>query len=344
MFSRTLPAMSQAVELAKDDTLWDGSSEPNTSALDRCWIGRRVGEHRILRHLASGGMGHVFLAEHVTTRERAAVKVLPTPHMLASVVRFAEEARLLSELAHPHIVRLLDRGEWEDGTPYLTMERVAGTDLESWLIDNGALSPARVLRILRQVAAALDHLHARGIIHRDIKPANIMLDADGGDAVKLIDFGIAVREQGLALMAPRVVGTPAYMAPEQASGAHGSRASDLYALGALALELLTGSPPYTYPSIQRVIAAVSVEPPAMPSSRGVFISGLDAFFARALARDPRRRFRSANELVDALENVLCGCGAPKLVAVQPARSMKARAWRWIRSALSGSSDALARVA
>lgn len=108
-------------------------------------------------------MGHVYLAEHETTRERAAVKLLATPHMLASLVRFAAEARLLSEQDHPNIVRLLDQGELQDGTPFLVMQLVPGIDLEGWLIDEGSRSPARVLRILRQVAAAVDHLHALGI-------------------------------------------------------------------------------------------------------------------------------------------------------------------------------------
>lgn len=288
-------------------------------------------------------MAVIYKAIQEPLDREVAIKALKPSIALDSqfAARFEREARFMASLQHENILHVYDFVK-NGNSLYIVMEYVQGIDLYD-LLQLSPRLPIEVAAIIAlQVARALDYAHFRGIIHRDIKPANIMLDADGGDAVKLIDFGIAVREHGLALMAPRVVGTPAYMAPEQASGAHGSRASDLYALGALALELLTGRPPYTYPSIQRVVAAVSVEPPAMPSSRGVFISGLDAFFARALARDPRRRFRSASELVDALENVLCS--APKLVAVRPARSMKARAWRWIRSALSGSSDALARVA
>jgi serine/threonine-protein kinase len=314
--------MGAALNLERSDTVWDPALDEHSDL--EAWLGTRVGSrHRIVKHVASGGMGHVFLAEHVTLGAQAAVKILATRSTPALASRFIGEARLLSTINHPNIVKVFDVGELDDESPYMLMEFVPGIDLSEWLDQNESLSVKRILNILRQVACAIDHLHGQGIVHRDIKPANIMIDAQANDSVKLLDFGIAIREgtrdtefeQGF-------LGTPAYMAPEQVSGSGCGRAADLYALGALALELLTGKPPYDYPSLNLVLAAVMHEPPSMPSSRGIHIPGFDAVMARALARNASERYSSARELVDALTGVLSGLrgtqpGAP-MAAVQDA--------------------------
>jgi serine/threonine-protein kinase len=281
-------------------------SEPVAVEGAQAWIGSLVGaRHRIVKHVGTGGMGHVFMAEHVTLRAQAAVKILATRCTPALTERFIAEAKLLSMLNHPNIVKVFDIGEMHDDSPYMLMELVPGIHLGEWVERHELLSVKRVLRILRQVACALDHLHGQGIVHRDIKPANIMVDPDAQDAVKLLDFGIAVLEGTQdAGLGQGLLGTPAYMAPEQVEGNGCGKAADLYALGALALELLTGKPPYDYPSLNLVLAAVLHERPGLPSSRGIDIPGFDAVMERALARDPKERFASAREFVDALTDVL----------------------------------------
>jgi eukaryotic-like serine/threonine-protein kinase len=287
-----------------DETLLDRESG-ETMSVDS-WLGCPVGgRHKIVKHLGTGGMGHVFLAEHVTLGAQAAVKILGSRCTPLLVEQFIAEAKLLAMLNHPNIVKVIDIGEMHDETPYILMEHVPGIDLGEWLRRHEQLSLKRVLRILRQVASALDHLHAQGIVHRDIKPANIMVDPEASDAVKLLDFGIAIREGTSDVgLGSGLLGTPAYMAPEQVAGSGCGKSADLYALGALALELLTGNPPYDYPSLNLVLAAVLHERPALPSSRGVQIDGFDDVMERALAREPGARYRSALEFVDALTEVL----------------------------------------
>jgi serine/threonine-protein kinase len=298
--------MDAAIKIDSTDTLFDRDACEQMDI--RAWIGCPVGaRHRIVKHLGSGGMGHVFAAEHVTLGSLAAVKILAGHATPVLVDRFIAEAKLLAPINHPNIVQVFDLGEMDDETPYFLMQHVSGIDLGTWQEQNEVLSVKRVLRILRQVACALDHLHGQGIVHRDIKPPNIMVDPDANDAVKLLDFGIAIREGAQDSCFDRgLLGTPAYMAPEQLDGNGCSKAADLYALGALALELLTGKPPYDYPSMNLVLAAVLQEKPGSPSSRGIAIPGLDAVFEKALARDPKARFGSAGEFMDALSAVLSG--------------------------------------
>ncbi|HET6338415.1 MAG TPA: serine/threonine-protein kinase [Polyangiales bacterium] len=306
--------MNAAIKIDSNDTLIDADSSEQMNA--HAWLGCPVGaRHRIVKHLGSGGMGHVFLAEHVTLGASAAVKILGAHSQPALVDRFIAEAKLLGRLNHPNIVQVFDIGEMDDETPYFLMEHVPGIDLGTWVEKNETLSVKRVLRILRQVACALDHLHGQGIVHRDIKPPNIMVDPDANDAVKLLDFGIAIREGAQdSCFETGLLGTPAYMAPEQVNGNGCGKAADLYALGALALELLTGKPPYDYPSLNLVLAAVLREEPGMPSKRGLDIPGIDAVFERALARDPKARFGTAAEFMDALTRVLTGSWGDRVSA------------------------------
>jgi serine/threonine protein kinase len=298
--------MDAAIKIDSNDSLFDPDSSEQMDA--QAWLGCPVGaRHRIVKHLGSGGMGHVFLAEHVTLGAQAAVKILGAHGQRTLVERFIAEAKLLALLNHPNIVQVFDIGEMDDETPYFLMEHASGVDLGTWIEEHEVLSVKRVLRVLRQVACALDHLHGQGIVHRDIKPPNIMVDPEANDSVKLLDFGIAIREGAQdSCFESGLLGTPSYMAPEQVDGNGCGKAADLYALGALALELLTGKPPYDYPSLHLVLAAVLHEKPGMPSARGLDIPGLDAVFDRALARDPKARFASAAEFMDALTQVLAG--------------------------------------
>lgn len=351
-------AMDAAIKIDSNgsDTLLD--SELHEQMDVQAWLGCRVGSrHRIVKHLGSGGMGHVFLAEHVTLGATAAVKILGPCVRPALVERFMAEAKLLAQLNHPNIVQVFDVGEMDDETPYILMEHVPGVDLSRWLGQSDTLSVKRFLRVMRQVACAVDHLHGQGIVHRDIKPPNIIVDPDANDALKLLDFGIAVREgTSDAALAGGLLGTPSYMAPEQVEGSGCGKAADLYALGALALELLTGKPPYDYPSLNLVLTAVLHEQPGLPSARGIAIPGIDAVFERALARDPKARFASGAEFIDALSRVLAAWGervpahtperpAHKTVPQRQARASFAEQTRpLVRGALALAGAALAWLA
>jgi serine/threonine-protein kinase len=306
-----------AMELAIDhDTavslpdMASGTHESEGTEWLRSWIGSSVGSlHRVVRHLASGGMGHVFLVEHIHLGAYAAVKLPQQGSQIARNV-LGHEAALLSQLQHPNIVSVLDFGHLWDGLEYLLMEYVSGLELDAWLDSCGNMPPARAIGILEQVASAVDYLHAHGIVHCDIKPANIMFDPRAHDFVKLIDFGIAC-EKHMQAERRGLVGTPAYMAPEQARGDLCGAAVDVYGVAALALEILTGRPPYDYETPQAALTAILSEPPALPSSRGLVIRGLDAVFKKGLHSDPQQRFATASEFVQALQAVLNAQAARK---------------------------------
>jgi serine/threonine-protein kinase len=215
-------------------------------------------------------------------------------------------------LEHPNIVRVLDVGQLSDTTPFLLMEYANGLELDVWLEGSGSMPPKRGLNVLRQLACAVDYLHAQGMVHGDIKPSNIIMDGRARDFIKLVDFGIATRDAKRGARRG-VVGTPAYMAPEQARGEVCGPAIDVYGVAALALELFTGRPPYDFKTPQDVLTAVLTMPPAVPSERGLTMPGLDEVFQRGLHQDPTQRFAIASDFVDALERVVLAAEA------QPAR-------------------------
>jgi len=274
--------------------------------LDTEWLSAQVGasvgcSHRIVRHLASGGMGHVFVAEHEFLGARAAVKVPRYANATGRKILEAE-ARLLAKLEHPNIVRALDVGQLADGRMYLLLEHVQGIELGAWLEARGTMPFDRCLAVLKQVASAVDYLHLKGIVHGDIKPANILVDASANDFVKLVDFGIASNTTRNDRRG--VLGTPAYMAPEQARGEAWGPLSDVYAVAALALQMLTGHPPHEHRSAQEVLTAVLTQPAPSPSALGLQIPNLDEVFQRGLHPDPTQRFARASGFVNALIEVL----------------------------------------
>ncbi len=271
------------------------------------WIGRMVGDrHRIVRHIASGGMGHVFLARHTSLGAFAAIKVLLETDDAVSRRCFRNEARIVSRLQHPNIVRVSDCGQLPDGCRYLVMELLAGVELGTWIAQHGAMRFERALAVLRQLASALDYMHGQGVLHRDIKPDNVILHSDANDAVRLFDFGVAkyYRTDHHSFDEGMVSGTPIYMSPEQANGQPCGPAADLYSFGALALELLTGEPPYERLPCEEVLNCVRTLPPLLPSAHGVHIPGFDEVMSKALARDPLKRFATAKQFVDALARTL----------------------------------------
>ena len=316
---QAVQGLSAGQELAELDALLDSVAPVRTLAergFIASWRGRRIGQaYRIVRHLGSGGMAHVFLVQHVSQGTLAAAKVLAADAGDHAQSYFEREAALLASLDHPHIVRSLAHGRLLTGEPYVIMEYVRGTDLASYLDRVGRLPAPRALWIVRQLATAIDYLHGLGIVHRDIKPANIMIDPEANDPVKLLDFGIARRLDQVADDEPEglLAGTPAYMAPEQARGEPVGASMDDYALAAFALELLTGKPPFAHGSPMKLVSAVVNDPARLPSELGVDVPGLDGVMEKALAKQPADRYASAGDFVSALRRVLrpqTRCAAP----------------------------------
>lgn len=272
--------------------------------------------------LGQGGMGAVFRARHLETRQPVALKVvLPAPSRLRLVSRFMREARLSARLHHPHVVRVHDFGRWgaqrEHG--YLAMDLVEGTSLERLL--DADLPLGTIADLVRQILAALAHVHARGVLHRDIKPDNVMVGTFG--QVYLMDWGLALqivptldaRESGEFLrrstFPPSIVGTPEFMAPEQARGDLVDERTDVFGLGGILYFLLTGRGPNAGDAPHRVLAQAQSSRPRDPEGHLVWDCvppSLVAITKKAIAPAPEDRFPSANALKAAVEDFLRGGG------------------------------------
>ncbi|MEP6719642.1 MAG: protein kinase [bacterium] len=280
-------------------------------------IGQTVSHYRILEPLGEGGMGTVYLAEDTHLGRRVAIKF---PSLNSDShdyrARFLREARAVSELSHPGIATLFDYGETTEGRPFLVMELARGRSL-SELMQKGELNLPRAVEIVRDVALALVEAHARGVVHRDIKPSNIMID-DGG-RVKVLDFGLAkqLNKDNVLSSEPEaqtllstetrsgvVLGTPAYLSPEQAIGGAVDGRSDLFALGTLLYEATTGRTPFAGNSFIEIAANVLHVQPLEPSRRNPTISKeLDFITMKALAKKPDKRYQTAKELIADLNAV-----------------------------------------
>jgi protein kinase-like protein len=275
-------------------------------------IGQVIADrYRIMEKLGEGGMGRVYLAEHIHMGRRCAVKVMsPTLlHDPDSISRFAREAANASRINHPNVAAIYDYGQTPDRIVYLAMELVEGGSLAQILERERGLQAARAVDIAQQTADALTAAHELGIVHRDLKPDNIMLarGRTGNDRVKVVDFGIAKAKKGGNQTVTRtgfVVGTPAYMSPEQILGDELDGRSDVYSLGCILFEMLTGQRAFAGPSGEVVIRKRLTENPPPPSDlRGDIGGNLDGIVIRAMARSPEHRFGSAAELREALEAV-----------------------------------------
>lgn len=258
-----------------------------------------------------GAFGAVFRGRQVGLDRVVAIKV-PTHEIAADPVmarRFAREARAAARIAHPGVVTIHAVGELPDGRPYIAMELVEGEPLDKILAD-GALPPIRALEITRQVASALSETHAADVVHRDLKPSNIVWrrDRNGDDRITLVDFGIAVCKPGTAdatrLTAGGLIGTPHYMSPEQAHGDQVDARADLYALGCILYELLTGEPPFEGSGFEVLLAHLG-RPVPKPSERVATIPpSVDELVARMTAKKPDQRVASADALVALIDEVL----------------------------------------
>jgi serine/threonine-protein kinase len=291
---------------------------------------RTLGQYRLKRRLGTGGMGHVYLAEHVLLRRPCALKLIRPERAgdPANLARFEREVQATATLTHPNTVEIFDYGRADDGTFYYAMEYLPGFSLQELVRRSGTLPPARAVHLLRQVCGALQEAHAAALIHRDVKPGNILVCQRGGqhDVAKLFDFGL-VRAGDLAgnavglTMEGVIAGTPEYMSPEQAAGkAEVDARSDLYSLGAVAYFLLTGRPPFVRDGPVRTLAAHLAEPVDSPSRHRPDIPpDLQRVVLRCLEKDPASRFPCADEVAQALAR--CGC------ANQWTRELAAAWWR-----------------
>ncbi len=270
---------------------------------------RQLGQYRLRQKLGSGGMGVVYLAEHLMLKRPCAIKLIAhgrTDEPRARA-RFEREVRATAKLSHPNTIEVYDYGHADDGTFFYVMEYLPGLDLGTLVDRHGPLPPARVIFLLRQACGALAEAHAAGLVHRDIKPANLYASTRGGqyDFTKVLDFGLVKAVEGpdsAVLTAEQaVVGSPQFMSPEQASGDEPDPRTDIYALGAVAYFLLTGRPPIEADSPLQVLVAHARDPIDLASIyRPDLPADLVAVVARCLARDPADRFPDAVTLDHAL--------------------------------------------
>jgi serine/threonine-protein kinase len=238
-----------------------------------------------------------------------AVKFLH-PHLLAAgqnVARFLREAEAASALQSPNVVRVLEVGDSSEQIPYIAMERLQGHDLAYHLRSERRFAPVRSAEVVRAVAGGLDEAAEAGIVHRDIKPQNIFLsEVSGGEAVwKILDFGLSklMDSQG-TLTRGDIVGTPVYMAPEQARGEAAGPAADRYSLGAIAYRVLTGHPPFNAPEVWSILHAVIHDMPRAPSRLAEIGVDVERVLLIAMAKRPEDRFDTARALADALESAV----------------------------------------
>jgi eukaryotic-like serine/threonine-protein kinase len=264
------------------------------------------GRYRILRKLGSGGMANVYLAEDEDLGRRVAIKILNERYATDELFneRFRREAKSAAALSHPNIVSIYDRGE-ADGIPYIAMEVIEGRSLKELILTRGPLPIAEAIDYAKQILGALRFAHRHGIIHRDIKPHNILLGNE--NRLKVTDFGIARAGASQMTEVGSIMGTAQYLSPEQARGAPVTAASDLYSLGIVLYEMLTGQVPYSGDTAIEIAMKHLNETPKPPSThRPEVTRELDQVVLRALAKEPEDRYQSADELQEDLDRVEAG--------------------------------------
>jgi hypothetical protein len=303
-------------------------------------VGKTLGSYQILDEIGRGGMAVVYRAYQPSLNREVAIKVLPPQFTFDQqfIQRFVREAQAAASLRHPHIIVIHDVAE-QDGLYYIVMELLTGRTLRQLVEEEGALPPARVARLVEQIASALDYAHRRGFVHRDVKPDNIFVDQ--GDRVTLTDFGIAKAASGTQLTRTgMLVGTPQYMSPEQARGDAVGPATDIYALGIVAYQMLSGQVPFRGTTPHAILYQQIHElPPPLRSVRSGLPPAVDSVLNAALAKEPRARYSSAGQFAQALATTVAG-GAPvpppppaKRTAPAPARPGPSRRqpllWLWV---------------
>jgi tetratricopeptide (TPR) repeat protein/tRNA A-37 threonylcarbamoyl transferase component Bud32 len=263
-----------------------------------------LGKYRVVEKLGEGGMGYVFRGEDPKLSRAVALKVM-RPDFLArplALDRFLRESRSAAAVTHPHVVIIFDFGE-HNGLPFLAMELLAGDTLEGWLRENGGTAqPDAAIRIAKDTLAGLAAVHAHGLVHRDVKPSNLWVDPHG--RVKVLDFGLTRGTDSSISADGAVVGTPAYMSPEQAGGKPVDARSDLFSVGTVLYRTLTGGNPFTRPETLATLLAVATdEPVALVNAAPWVPERLARFVHRLLCKNPKGRFADAREALTELEQI-----------------------------------------
>jgi eukaryotic-like serine/threonine-protein kinase len=295
-------------------------------------IGTRLGGYDVQAQIGSGGMATVYRGFDPNLQRQVAIKVLSpaTAAQPGFTDRFRQEARLIASLRHPNIVQVYDFGE-HNGLTYMVQELLPGPTLEQHLVDATTqgvpLARDAILSITAQLASALDAAHAAGIIHRDVKPSNALWNAHG--ALALTDFGIAKNTLTAAnyTQVGLVMGTPTYLSPEQAQGLPLTPSSDIYALGVVLYELITGKAPFESPTPMRVVMShIQEPPPPLHPLRADLPPAAEAVVLRALAKDPAQRFATAGELTQALDRAWSAIAAPAAVTPGTIHNQATQHW------------------
>src|SRR6184192_3204605 len=309
---------------AKAETLDDLLGELDVPDAD--W---RLGNYQILEEIGRGGMGVIYRARQRHSRRIVAIKRVLSYHADSqdTLMRFRREAQAVANLDHPNILPIYEVSESHDGLPFFSMKFAGGGSLlEAAPILRS--DPRRAVALMAKVARAVQYAHEQGILHRDLKPANILLDARGEPMVG--DFGLAkwLEPTGRLTRTPSIFGTPGYIAPEQVSGSDTklTAAADVYGLGAVLFDLLTGRPPFTGEHALRTIQQAAEKPaPKLRALAPALDRDLETICAKCLERDPHARYRSAGELADDLERWLHG----NSIFARPV-SPPVHLWRWMR--------------
>ncbi len=287
------------------------TAELSTAGPDASLIGTSFDGFTIEAMIGGGAFGTVFRGRQAGLDRQVAIKV-PTHEIAADPVmarRFARECRSAARITHPGVVAIYAVGELADGRPYLAMQLIDGKPLDK-ILDDGPISAVRALRIARNVASALSETHAADVVHRDLKPSNIMWrrDRNGDDRITLVDFGIAIANPGNAeatrLTANGVIGTPHYMSPEQAHGEIADHRADLYALGCVLFELVTGKPPFDGSGFEVLLAHLGRPIPVPSELNDEVPAPVDRLVIQLLSKRPDDRPQSADEVVTRIDEVL----------------------------------------
>src|SRR3954466_10333471 len=275
---------------------------------------KTLGRYNLERTLGKGAMGVVYEGVDPRLGRRVAIKTILKSHLDADTakeysMRFVREAQAVARLNHPHVVQVFDFGE-EGDIAYLVMEFIKGKELKAFFDANERFDLKEAVRIMGELCDALDFAHAAGIIHRDIKPANVMIDAQG--RTKLTDFGVARVQDSDKTSVERtqagtMVGTPAYMSPEQITGGNIDKRTDVFSAGIILYQFLTGEKPFTGSGAWTIAKKIIQEEPPLPSSLNNAVTPLfDAVVNRALAKNPDQRFQSARDLSVSLKRAIEG--------------------------------------
>lgn len=276
-----------------------------------------IGNYRVLRLLGRGGMGAVYEVEHKLLNQRYALKILSPDRIPdANIVeRFRAEAKAISALEHPGLLRIYEFGISDKGQPYLVTDLFDGKPLSDGIREEGELPTSTIAQVMLQATAALGHAHERGVIHRDIKPSNILArEKDGNVEVKIIDFGIAKQQESSngVLPAPtltatgELIGTPQYMSPEQCQGFKLDARSDIYSLGCVLYQMLTGRPPFDGANFMAIMLGHMNEVPKEIRSTDKVRQALGVIALRCLAKDRESRYQSMDALAEELNAALAG--------------------------------------